>query len=211
MTTVTHSRSGRVWLIAIVAVAALAAGGVGTSALRHLRDKGPTTQAVLDFLYQPLPTPEGAKDKEAVHRYCSPSGGSGAVTWGSTLALDVTDMKPDEIEAIPSFYVSHFKRMFPRLAETAGFTKNGYNVFTGNDGWRQVVNYRDGNVVLSIDAEVMDYEMYDPETHTHASVKRNILPVGNFNEPVNGRRMMLLRLHFVGWDLSGPGTFPGSP
>lgn len=207
----TTEASGHTWVAVIAAIAALGIGLLAGPVFRQLAHVGQPTQVVIDFLSKPLPIPAGAKEFP-VSGIGGQGVGEGTVTWGKGVVLDVTEMAPKDIAAIPMVYVSHFYQQFPFGSTVSGnhqdLWKTGRDEFGVAWGaswtWRWRGDYRGKDFDFDMDVEVMDFDQVTPNSSRYSR-----LPVRDLANPVQGQRVMWIRFSFTGRNLTGVGKWPG--
>jgi hypothetical protein len=172
---------------------------------------GQKKQAVIDFLSQPLPVPKGAKVLGP--RNYGGSVGSGTVAWRGYQALDVTDMKPEEIETIPEMYASYFENRFPfgtsgRGSQSLGksgpdyYRVGSYSEWT----WLRQCEFSGGDFDLDIDCQVFDFKKDNTVAGGYRRVSVNML-----SDPIQDQRVAWIRFSFKGRNLEGMGKWPEIP
>jgi len=209
MTTMKVRRKYRNGLVIIIGMIVLIAGCIIGWSVMYARPTRPLPQEVMDFLNQPLPIPNGARDLSENDDYrpvYSSRYSERAVMWLFAQTLDVTDMTPEAVRTIPNTYCKHFTEQFGDIGGYVLFQNfmDPENLFPGRGGWRQMVIQRARDAVLTFSMDVMDYEDSDLGTDGHTSVKRCYLPVDHLDQPIQGRRFVFLRFQFVAFNLSDP-------
>lgn len=201
---------GHVWVAVVVAIAAL---GCGVLIGFLAGTRRPSAQRVVDSLATPLPIPSGAK---LLKRFDGGGGTSGRnwdqVSRGMGVALDVTGMTREQIEAIPEFYESYFNKCFPDLIEdshwewvdweweTQGLgilgSLKSQNFSTGYGAswsWRRRGRVLAEHLYCEVYAEVMDFDELQPGSDFPARY-----PVKMLTDPIKGQRVMYVRLTLKG-------------
>ena len=207
----TFGTRGHTWVAVIAAIAALAIGLLGGTVFRRAAPTGRPTQTVIDFLSQSLPTPAGAKQLP-VSGIGGQGVGEGTVSWRKGVVLDVTEMAPKDIAAIPMAYLSHFNEQFPFGSMGHGNHQDLWKSWDDEFGmawgadwtWRWKAEYRGTDFDLIMDVEVMDFDQVTPDSSGYSR-----LPVRELDDPVRGQRILWMRLDFQGRNLTGAGKWPG--
>jgi hypothetical protein len=203
------SGKGRMW------IAVLAALGCGL-AIGYLIDrpetpidrpetpKVMTTQEAADSIAKPLPLPPGAKLVGIIgigHEGLGP----GSLAWDKGIVLDVSGMTKQDIAAIPRMYESHFQNQFPIVISSRGsyydLAKFGPDDFisAGNGDWTWHVRAEGNgnNFDFEMQTEVMDFAPIG------SRFKR--IRVRELDNPVQGQRIMWIRINLRVRGLVGPG------
>jgi hypothetical protein len=181
-----------------------------------------STQAVIDALAKPLPIPKGARQLPKIVIPGRPDGqgrAEGRITWVKGVLLDVTGMDPNDVEAIPAIYGSHFGRELP----LGGYYSSGPNNYkllrVGPDDFKMYsfvtlhrierysgpgANAAHFDLDLTIDFHVMDFDRsLQDDAHRFEP-----LEVQFFDSPVRRQRVMWLVFSFKATGLTGTGKWP---
>ncbi len=217
-----YSFAGGHVLVSVFAVIVALACGVmigyliprpaGPGGVVPLSGRRPSAQAVIAFLSKPLPVPEGAKllplpggsGRGSVHN------GRGGLN--TRILLDVTDMAPEDVEAIPDEYESLFHIAFNMGGHSMGMVMelvkhppDQFSMFHGVGTWHRKDWSGDsrGHFDLELETQIMDF---DPNVQN----KMRFIPleVEHYRSPVRGQRVMLIRLCFKARDLEGDEHWP---
>ncbi|MCL2700580.1 MAG: hypothetical protein FWE88_02675 [Phycisphaerae bacterium] len=189
------------------------------------------TQDVIDFLCQPLPVPEGAKvllskdgwwDRPLLG--VGQQGGDrsrrkvekGTIVWRQRIALDVMEMTPEAIAAIPKIYRDHLVPQFHSGPGTlSGFgrgetlCKGGPDRFLLSPIDRDFWTWGYCDVTLGDDADYeVDMEVMDFAPSPPGSPQYGRKPVRNLTDPVQGQRVAYIRINLVVRNLQGEGKWP---
>jgi hypothetical protein len=223
---------GHVWACVIVGIVAIACGLVIGFLGRNTSVLGPSSlsgQTIADGLSSPLPVPSNAK----LVKVFGPDVGSGSdlgksgqvdpdkgrLRWHTILVLDVTGVKPDQVQAIPAFYESYlnkgFPGQFPREYDwiTEGIGTRGVSRFPKGhappDGWiiASGVKWTWGirghavnqHLFCEVNTEVNDF-VDDPRQGSW-----DCRGVSLLTDPVKGQRVMYVELTVDGHDLRNVG------
>jgi len=138
--------------------------------------------------------------------------GMGIVRWESGIVLDITGMQPQQVEAIPEFYVSHFKKRFPFGGHVGGNSRDlakfptGKFLMAGGGSWSW--GYRDSYSSEHFDCDIIT-EVIDFAPRSDAAGQFKRIRVRELSDPVQGQRIMWIRFSLKGRELAGYGRWPG--
>lgn len=204
-------------LVAIIAFAVVLA--LGATLLKSLfsmpHAKGSVRKVdVSEFLARPLPVPNGAKrmnteisgrPEESGAKQINPSlsdlmEGPDEIELEERFVLDVTHMKPKDIEKIPQHYSNYFDQHF----SFGRYNGQGDDIpekidpklfmFAGKEWtWRYVIRLSNGYVDVRIDTQVFDVKRDIPFTGGYSD-----LPVRQLTDPIREQRVACVRVTVVG-------------
>ena len=194
----------------------------------------PPAQEVVNFLCQPLPVPEGAtvllvsRDRD-MERERPPVGlgnsipvknsafyRPGVLVWRKRVALDVSNMTPEEVAGIIKVYEEHF-RQFPLRAKISGSFYRSQNLCKESAdrfdlesvrdeahwSWNQQTWWRGEHIDLDLSVEVMDFV---PRWVGATLYERQ--PVKRLYDTMRGQRVAWISMDLIGRDLKGPCKWP---